>query len=71
MEIKSLDKVITGTANATIRLDSGDTVSIAYTSHDGKTNIINVTAQHLVLMAVHEQTEKAIICRPSGVSTVN
>jgi len=51
--------------NATVSLESGDTISVAYTDPNGKPHILNITAQHLVLIVVHEQTDAAMIMRPS------
>lgn len=57
--------------NATVTLGSGDTISVAYTDPHGKSHTLNITAQHLVLMVVHEQTDAAMIMRPTvGVQMV-
>lgn len=56
-----------------LRLDlkSGDTVRVSYLAADGVTHVIDVTAQHMILLACHEGTDKAIVCRPGSISTVN
>lgn len=71
MHIMSWGQEITGTRNATVRLDSGDSVSVAYKTPDGRDEIITITAQHLVLLATHERTDASIIVRPGGVATVD
>ena len=71
MLIKAWDKEIDGPPNATVEMKSGDHLSVAYTGPDGKTNIINLSARHLVFIAMHEGTDTSIICRPGGVSIVN
>lgn len=71
MDIKAWDKEIKGVSNATVELKNGDHISIAYTTPWGQTNIITVSAQHLVLIARHEGTDKSVICRPDGVHAVD
>ena len=56
---------------ATIELFSGDHVSIAYKKPNGEYNIINVSAQHWVFMAVHEQTDAAVLVRSDKVQVLN
>lgn len=48
-----------------IVLHSGDTVNIEYTDPSGKKHNLVVDAQHLVLMVHHEQSQAAMIIRPS------
>jgi hypothetical protein len=71
MKISAWDKTIEGPSNATVVLDSNDTVSVAYPAADGTTHVISIIARHMVLIAQHEATEKAIVCRPGRVSVVN
>lgn len=66
MHIKARDKEIEGPENATIRMNSGEHVSIAYTSPDGRTEVINIMAQHLVMIAEHEGSKSALLIRPSA-----
>ena len=66
MEIKSNRNALNGT-NATVMMESGDHISIAYKNpHTGEFNVFNITAQHLVFMASHEQTQNALLVRPAG-----
>lgn len=55
-----------GVHNGRVILDSGDTLSVCYTDPRGTVHIFNITAQHLVMMVSHEETESAMICRPSS-----
>lgn len=55
---------------ATIELFSGDHVSITYKKPNGEYEVFSVSAQHLVFMATHEQSNNTIISRPGGVSIV-
>lgn len=64
MEIRTASITAHGT-NATVLLNNGDHVSIGYTDPNGKFHTLNITAQHLVLMASHEQTGATMIFRPS------
>lgn len=64
MEIKSNGNALTGT-NATVMLESGDHISVAYKNSRGEFNVFNVSAQHLVFLASHEQTGSTMIVRPS------
>jgi len=38
---------------------------VSYTDPHGKFHLLNITAQHLVLMVSHEQTDAALIFRPA------
>lgn len=71
MEIKTLGQEIKGGTTATVRLDSGDYISIAYTDPRGTTNVITVSAHHLVMIAMHEDSDTSIICRPEGITVVD
>lgn len=71
MHIKAWDKEIVGVANATVEMKHGDHISVAYTDPRGVTNIITLSAQHLVFLARHEGTDTSIICRPGGVTTID
>ncbi len=57
--------------HTTINLKSGDTVRVSYKAPNGQVHIIDVTAQHMVLIAAHDGTEKAILCRPGSISVVS
>jgi hypothetical protein len=65
MHIKAWGKEIKDVRNGTVTMDSGDSLSVAYTDPNGKTHIFNVMAQHLVFMVTHEQTEATMMCRPA------
>lgn len=58
-------KKIEGVPNASIIMESGDHLSIGYTDPNGKFHVFNITAQYMVFMACHEQTESAMLIRPS------
>lgn len=66
MDIKSYKGNINGAENATVELKSGDHLSVAYKDpHSGQFNVFNITAQHLVFLVTHEQTEATMMIRPS------
>ena len=71
MHIKAWGQEIVGPTNATVDMKNGDHLSVAYTDPRGVTNVISISAQHLVLIARHEGTDKSILCRPGGTETVN
>jgi len=70
MHIKAWGQEIVGPSNATVDMKDGDHLSVAYTDPRGVTNIINISARHLVMIATHEGTDKSILCRPGGTETV-
>ena len=53
-----------------IALYSGDTLNISYKDPTGKEHDLNITAQHLVLMISHQQSQAAMILRPSATGGV-
>lgn len=67
MKIKAWSNEIEGPSNATVEMNSGDVISIAYTNPRGESHIITVSAQHLVFIARHEETDMSILCRPGNV----
>lgn len=71
MHIKARGQEILEASNATVRMSSGDHISVEYTSPDGRSEVITLSAQHLVFLARHEGTDTSIICRPGGVTTVD
>lgn len=54
-----------GGTNATVTMSSGDHISIGYTNSAGVWNCFNISAQHLVFLAAHEQSEACMMIRPS------
>lgn len=50
---------------ATITLYSGDHLLVEYTDPNGARNSITIDVQHLVMIAAHEQSQSALIIRPS------
>ena len=71
MDIDEFGKEIKGATYATVHLQDGDTISIIYKAPDDRENVITVSARHMVMIAMHEGTEKGIVCRPSTVQTVD
>ncbi len=71
MHIKAWGQEIVGPSNATVDMKDGDHISIAYTDPRGTTNVISISAMHLVMIARHEGTDKSILCRPGGTETVS
>lgn len=65
MDIKAWGQEINNVRNGTVALNSGDTLSVGYTDPHGKFHLLNISAQHLVLMVAHEQTEAAMVFRPA------
>lgn len=65
MHIKAWGKEISDVRNGTVTMESGDSLSVAYTDPHGKIHVFNILAQHLVFLVTHEQTEAAMICRPA------
>lgn len=49
----------------TVTLYNGDHLVVEYVNPNGERNSITLDAQHLVLMAVHEQTQAGLVIRPS------
>jgi hypothetical protein len=66
MEIKSYDKVISGNANATVTMDKGDTLSIAFKDTSGEYQVINVAIQGCVAVVTHEQSDDTMVVRRRG-----
>lgn len=48
-----------------IEMFSGDSVMLTYKDPHGKEHTLNITTQHLVMFAEHEQSGAAMIMRPS------
>jgi hypothetical protein len=69
MEIKAGSQAITA-PNGTVVMESGDHLSVAYKTPDGKFHIFNISAQHMVFIATHEASDTSVIVRPGGVTTV-
>lgn len=70
MEIKSGQKTLLG-SNATVVLESGDHVSVAYKDPlTGQFNVFNIHAQHLVFIATHEQSDNTLLVRRGGCEMV-
>lgn len=65
MDIKAWGQEINDVRNGTVALNSGDTLSVCYTDPHGKCHLLNITAQHLVLMVTHEESKSAMVCRPA------
>jgi len=65
MHIKAWGQEIKDVRNGTVTLDSGDTLSVAYTDPHGKSHVFTVMAQHLVFMVTHQETEATMMCRPA------
>ncbi len=70
MEFKSPIMNVNGVGNATVLMQSGDHLSVGYIDPRGVFHNINISAQHLVFLATHEQTEATLLIRPSGVQFV-
>jgi lipocalin len=57
--------------NATIELKSGDHLAVAYKDpYTSEYHVLNISAQHLVFLVTHEQTEATMMIRHSGVQYV-
>lgn len=62
MEFKALTKTVKA-ENATVVMDSGDHLSIAFKDLMGEYQVINVKIQGRVCLIEHEQTQDAMIAR--------
>ena len=69
MEIKSLDKKITG-PNASVVMDNGDTLAVAFKDETGHYQVINVVVQGRVAVVSHEQSDDSIVVRRRGTQFV-
>lgn len=65
MQIKTPNTHIQDASNATIILKSGDHLSVGYLNPDGKFDIFDISAQHLVFLVSHRESEATILIRPS------
>jgi hypothetical protein len=65
MDFKSRIMNVSGVENATVLMKSGDHLSVGYICPHGKFHSFNISAQHLVFLATHEQSEATMIIRPS------
>lgn len=64
MEIRSGSQTILE-PNATVRMSDGDHLSIAYTTADGFTTIVNVSARAIALVVKEQRTgDELFIQRP-------
>jgi hypothetical protein len=66
MHIKAYGKEITGVHNGTVELASGDHLSVGYKDPAGKWHEVIISAQHLVLLINHTETDAAMIIRPGA-----
>ena len=69
MEIKTAVANIEQTANianATVLMKSGDHLSVGYIDPKGSFHNFNISAQHLVFLVTHEQSEATMLIRPSS-----
>ena len=57
-------KYIANETHIDVRIESGDTATIRYTDPYGKEHSLTVTAQHLVFLAEHEPSGRAILSSP-------
>ena len=48
-----------------IKMDNQDTLTIEYRDPAGKTHTINITTQHFVVFIGHEESDAAMLIRPS------
>jgi hypothetical protein len=65
MQIKALNSHIQDTSNATVTMNSGDHLSVGYTDPNGKFHIFDISAQHLVFLVSHRESEATMLIRPS------
>lgn len=55
-----------GISKANIEMESGDHLSVSYKNpRTGEYDVFNISAQHLVFLVTHEQTEATMLLRPS------
>jgi hypothetical protein len=65
MDIKTPRAEIRDIPNATVLLKSGDHISVGYIDPNGRFNCFNLSAQHLVFLVSHQETEATMLCRPA------
>ena len=65
MDFKSPIMIVSGVENATVLMQSGDHLSVGYKDPNGKFHSINISTQHLAVLATHEQSGAAMIIRSS------
>jgi len=70
MEFKSYQGNVDGVANASVLMASGDHLSVGYIDPRGVFQNFNISAQHLIFLVTHEQSEATMMLRPSGVQFV-
>lgn len=70
MDFKSYKGDVDGAENATVTMKSGDHLTVGYIDPRGIFHSINISAQHLIFLASHEQSEATLLIRPSGVQYV-
>lgn len=70
MEFKSTIMNVNGPGNATVLMQSGDHLSVGYIDPRGVFHNFNISAAHLIFLVTHEQSEAALLVRPSGVQIV-
>lgn len=63
--------LISNVPTANVDLKSGEVLRVSYTAPNGKTHVIDISASHMVLVASHQGTDAAIVCRPESVIAVN
>jgi hypothetical protein len=65
MIFKCGNKELSG-ANATIRMESGDHVSVAFTDLSGDTRVVTIRVQGKVMLVNDEKTEGSLLIRSAG-----
>jgi len=65
MDFKSPIMNVAGVGNATVMMESGDHLTVGYRTPRGEFHTFCISAQHLIFMATHEQSEATIFIRPS------
>jgi hypothetical protein len=65
MDIKSYRAEVKDVSNATVLMKSGDRLSVGYTDTNGKFHTFNIAAQNLVFLVSHQESEAAMLIRPS------
>ena len=65
MEIRCGGSAMGGT-NATVTMSSGDHLSVGYKDPVGRWNTFVISAQHMIFLATHEQSEACMLIRPSA-----
>lgn len=65
MDIKGPGVEIKDMPNGTVMMKSGDHLTVGYIDPQGRFNSFVISAQHLVFLATHSESEATMLIRPA------